>query len=395
MVQLLRPAAEFQPIPNPYAPGTPLAPGSPIFFGREDLFQFMAENMAGLARQNILVLVGQRRMGKTSFLRQLPARLGEEYLPVYIDGQSLGIDPGMVNFFYDLSLAIVDALGDQGVEVDEPALEAFQGGPSRSFERGFLPVVLEAIGGRQLLLLFDEFEELQMRVESGKLEPTVFSFFRHLMQHVEGLGFIFVGTHRLEALSSDYWSIFFNIALYKHVAFLDEKAARALIVEPVAEHGLRYDDLAVDKILRVTAGHPYFLQLICHALVVHANRERRGYLTIQDVNDVLGEMVELGEAHFAFLWEQSSPQERLALASLTRLLGWEPTASAAEVTELLVERGVTMDVPGTTETLRCLAERDIVREIRGQPPRYEYKVELVRLWVERYKALGRVIEEVG
>jgi hypothetical protein len=36
-----------------------------------------------------------------------------------------------------------------------------------------------------------------------------------------------------------------------------------------------------------------------------------------------------------------------------------------------------------------------VREIEGQPPRYEYKIELVRLWVDRYKALGRVVEEVG
>ena len=145
----------------------------------------------------------------------------------------------------------------------------------------------------------------------------------------------------------------------------------------------------------LTAGHPYFLQLICHALVVHANRERRGYLTIRDVNEVLEEMLELGEAHFAFLWEQSGPGERLVLASLTRLLSREPTVTAAQVAELLGERGITMEVRDTTETLRRLVERDIVREVRGQPPRYEYRVELVRLWVERYKALGRLVEEAG
>jgi hypothetical protein len=65
------------------------------------------------------------------------------------------------------------------------------------------------------------------------------------------------------------------------------------------------------------------------------------------------------------------------------------------MTELLGERGITMDMRSTTETLRRLAERDIAREVHGQPPRYEYKVELVRLWVQRNKALGRVIEEVG
>jgi hypothetical protein len=276
----------------------------------------------------------------------------------------------------------------------EPGPEVFLERPSRTFEHDFLPAVFEAIGKRQLLLLFDEFEELEMRVASGKLEATIFPFFRHLMQHGGNLGFIFVGTHRLEALSSDYWSIFFNIALYKQMTFLDKQAARKLIVEPVAAHGLLYDDLALDKILRVTAGHPYFLQLTCHALVNHVNRERRGYMTIQDVNDVLEEMVELGEAHFAFLWEQSSLPERLALASLTRLLSLEPTVTALRITELLSERGAAMGARETTEALRQLVARDIVREVDGQPLKYEYKLALMRLWVERYKTLGRVIEEV-
>jgi len=395
VVHLLKPDTEFRPIPNPYAPGTPLAPDSPIFFGRDDLFQFISENIAGLSRQNILVLIGQRRTGKTSFLQQLPARLGDDYLPVYIDGQSLGIDPGMANFFYDLSLAIVDTLEDEEISIDEPEPEDFKERPSSFFERTFLPRIFAAIGRQPLLLLFDEFEELEMRVASGKLDPSLFSFFRHLMQHDRRLDFIFVGTHRLESLSSDYWSIFFNIARYKHVAFLDENAARALIVEPVVDHGLVYDDLALDKMLRVTAGHPYFLQLTCHALVNRANREQRNYVTIQDVNDVLNEMLELGEAHFAFLWEQAGRPEQLVLAALTRLLGQAPTATTAQVAELLTERGVRLPLPEIGDALRGLVDQDVVRELRGQPPRYQYKVELVRLWVDRYKSLGRVVEEMG
>jgi hypothetical protein len=299
----------------------------------------------------------------------------------------------MANFFYDLSLAIVDALDEQGIEIDEPEPEVFEARPSTTFERTFLPSVFEAIENRQLLLLFDEFEELEMRVASGKLDATIFPFLRHLMQHHRQLGFIFVGTHRLEALSTDYWSIFFNIALYKHVTFLTENAAVALISDPVADYNLMYDDLALDKMLRVTAGHPYFLQLTCHALVNRANREQRNYLTIQDVNHVLDEMVELGEAHFAFLWEQSSDKEQLVLAALNRLLEREPTVTASQLVELLAERGVKMDLPEISDTLRQLITRDVVRETQGQPPRYEYKIELVRLWVDRYKSLGRVVEE--
>jgi hypothetical protein len=200
---------------------------------------------------------------------------------------------------------------------------------------------------------------------------------------------------RIAILVYDNWSIFFNTALYKHVTFLNQAAARALVVEPVSGYGLAYDDLAVDKLLRVTAGHPYFLQLSCHALVNHANRKRRGYLTIQDVNGVLDEIVELGEAHFAFLWEQADRPQRLALAALTHLAGREVHVTAGQVAELLAERGLPMDLRQAGEALRGLAEQDVLRELAGPPPRYEYRVELLRLWVERYKALEQVIEEVG
>ena len=81
--------------------------------------------------------------------------------------------------------------------------------------------------------------------------------------------------------------------------------------------------------------------------------------------------------------------------ALSRLLDQNPTVTAVQVAELLAERGVETALPEVTDTLRQLVTRDVVREIEGQPPRYEYKIELIRLWVTRYKALGRVVEEVG
>ncbi len=110
---------------------------------------------------------------------------------------------------------------------------------------------------------------------------------------------------------------------------------------------------------------------------------------------MLGEMIELGEAHFAFLWEESSLAERLVLAALTRLLGQEPAATTAQVAELLAARGVSLAPTEVASALERLMERDIVRGLRGQPPRYDYKVSLVNLWVERHKALGQVIEAIG
>ncbi|MBK6712100.1 MAG: hypothetical protein IPG51_17465 [Chloroflexi bacterium] len=114
------------------------------------------------------------------------------------------------------------------------------------------------------------------------------------MQHSEGLSFVFVGTRHLEEMSADYWSVLFNIALYQKIGFLEVEAMTHLITDPVAPN-LVYDDLALDKIRRVTAGHPYFLQLVCYTLVKQANSRRASYVTISDVNAALDEMMRLGK----------------------------------------------------------------------------------------------------
>ena len=52
-----------------------------------------------------------------------------------------------------------------------------------------------------------------------------------------------------------------------------------------------YDDLALDKIWRVTAGHPYFLQLVCYTLVKRANKSAQRLRDVSDVNAAMEEML--------------------------------------------------------------------------------------------------------
>lgn len=158
------------------------------------------------------------------------------------------------------------------------------------------------LGEKNLLLLFDEFEELQRRVEDGRLQPEIFQFLRNLMQHEDRVDFVFSGTHKLEELGAEYWSILFNIASYKPITFLSAADMRRLIEDPVAAYNLEYDPLAAERIIKVTAGHPYFAQLVLHEMVVYHNETQRNYLTVMDVDRGLERIVGRGEAHFKFIW---------------------------------------------------------------------------------------------
>ena len=394
-VQLLETTAEFQAIPNPYVVGTPLRAGSPLFFGRSDVMTFMLEHLTAAHRNN-LVLIGQRRTGKSSLLKQLPLRLGEGFLPVYLDGQALGLDPGMAAFLHSIASEIAFVMEDRGLRITPPGLAEFADNPTSFFERSFLPEARRVLGSRPLLLLLDEFEELESSVRRGTLDAAVFPFLRHLIQHSENLSVVFCGTHRLEELASDYWNVLFNISLYRHIGFLTREEAMRLIQEPVASGGMQYDDLALDKIWRVTAGHPYFLQLICHNLVNLHNRLHRSYVTVGDVNTGLEEILTAGEAHFVYLWMESTPAQKLALFAMSHL-GGAGFLTPIQAADDLARRGAPVERPEFADAFRQLAARDIFAAVQrpDQPlgEAYGWKLGLLGMWVEKSKTLRQIIGE--
>lgn len=396
MVHLLPPVRDFSRIRNPYSPGMPLRGTSTVFFGRKELFEFINQNTVTESLQTVLILVGQRRTGKTSALLRLDQHLPERLLPVYIDCQSLGVTPGMPALFQDLAWGISDAFASQGYDLDVPDPSNWQVDPAGHFQREFLEKARQQLPNDSvILLIFDEFEIFENLVNDGILPRTFFTFLRHLMQHGKGLSFIFAGTHRLEEIGTDYWSVLFNTALYRRISFLSTEAAIRLIRDPVSPN-ITYDDLAVDKILRVTAGHPYFLQLVCYTLVRRANEERDGYITISDVNSALDEMLRLGEVHFAYLWQRSNYVEKALLAASSRLMDYETPFRPADLVQYLEQYSIHLNPAEVTAGLNRLVEREIMWEIAAEGVLlYELRIGLVGLWVAKNKSLSHLYEMNG
>ncbi len=391
LVQVLSPVQVFRPIRNPYSPGTPLRRNSALFFGRDDLFSFITSEVERVGQQHVLILVGQRRTGKTSALLRLGQHLPPHLIPVYIDCQSLGVLPGMTAFFQDVAWQIADLLLERDIDIDVPELEEERINPGKWFQHEFIPFVRERLNNEaKIVLVFDEFEALENLVNDDILPRTIFSYLRHLMQHGEGLSFIFVGTHRLEEMTTNYWSVLFNIALYKEISYLGPEAAHRLIAEPVAPN-LTYDDLAIDKIMRLTAGHPYFLQLVCYSLVKRANTRRAGYITITDVNETVDEMLGLGEVHFAYIWQRSNSAERTVLITIAHLIDRELPFRVTDIVEALDEYRLLLTPADVTAALQSLVQRNVVKEVnqRGNTY-YEMKLGLVGQWVERTKSLDKL-----
>lgn len=365
--------------PIPYVTGTPLKSDS-VFVGREDVFAFIRENLLGTYQNNVIILHGQRRTGKTSVLYRLGQAMAETHYGVLIDMQGKPAR-GEADFLYSIADDIVFALEDAGVAVDLPSREDFERNPEFYFAARFLRGLRPFLQNKNLLLMFDEFEELQRRVEDGRLRPEIFQFLRNLMQHETRVDFIFSGTHKLEDLGAEYWSVLFNIAAYKPITFLSPQEIRRLILEPVAEYPIEYDPLAIERIIEVTAGHPYFTQLVLHEMIVYYNEMQVSYLTIVDVDQVLGRIIERGEAHFKYIWAESSPAEREVLQGMAELLTNAEVVSVGDLVVFLQERGC-KSKDRWQSALASLRGRDILTAPNAKSPLHRFKVDLIRRWID-------------
>ena len=377
-VEFVRQERPFMRVfPIPYIIGRPLK-SEDLFVGRSDVFHFIQKNLVGSNQSNAIILYGQRRMGKTSVLYQLGQVLAETHVAVLIDMRSKPAQ-GETNFLYAIATDIVFALQDVGLEVELPPRSAFVEAPEFYFRSHFVPSLLPYLDGKNLLLLFDEYEELQRRVEDGRLQPEIFQFLHNLM-HEGRIDLVLAGVHKLEALEAEYWSVLSNAVIYHPITFMAAEELRRLIVDPVKAFNVDYDPLAIERIIAVTAGHPYFAQLLLHEMMVYQNEMEASYLTTVDVDQVIERIVQRGGGHFRFIWAESTEEEKLVLQAVAALSGGGEAMAVKEIRQFLSERGhVAQD--RWQKALDSLTDRDILLGQNSKKPQYRFRIDLLRLWV--------------
>jgi len=399
----VRPKTEpFKPIRSPYIAGPAIPPeATDIFFGRKDVLRTINETLVGGQRDNILVIHGLRRVGKTSILNNLLATMQEPYIPVLIDMQGYSGDDYQTG---ELLFAIAEIINREvtrrGIKVPPVSEETFLSKPTYAFRR-FIDKITAGLAGHRLLLMFDEFEVMIRKVADGVLDPSILDFMRNLMQHQPKLSFLFSGADQLLEMIASYATIMFNLAIPIKISFLDLDSARQLIEEPARRVGVEFHPVAVQRILANTAGQPYFIQLICHHLIQRLNREERRFVTVVDAESVMKELVtSVAKAtHFDYLWdvERISLVDRLIMSCIAELsehdMDW---VRQEQILETLQEAGREVSEAQFVSSVVRLQERDIVEEKKAPDGGLEYriKVNLFRQWFRNHKPLSKTLTEV-
>lgn len=363
---------------NPYIAGAPVLE-TRMFFGREDVFSWIERSLSGKFVDHILVLHGQRRVGKTSVLKHIGNRLPKDYIPIFIDLQGR-VNTTLPRFLWWLSREITRAL-----EMPEPERGRFESDPDY-FETSFLEEVENKLGDQVLLLTFDEFDTLESTSAQEGLALPFMAILKHLMDHKK-LNFIFsIGSsgRKLENMQAAYTS-FFKQALYRKISFLGEGDARDLITKPV-ESIMKYELDAVDYIYEITSGHPYFIQLICHELFSVCQKSGKWQVGKADVEGVLDAVIERGTVNLKFVWDEASELEKWALAGLSQ---FERGADLSELEKQLKKFKVRFIHQDLESALLHLREKDVLAS--GN----RFVIHLLKLWLVQNRSLEQVREELN
>ncbi|MCI0712508.1 MAG: ATP-binding protein, partial [Chloroflexi bacterium] len=220
---------------NPYNPLEPTTDAT-RFYGRRHAFAFFQRHLAGAINEKALVVLGQRGIGKSSLLSQIPLHIDERYVPIWIDASQLDLDDeiGLIATIVDQTRAAMEA-----VEASTYRLPDFPD-PSevemlRWLADDFLDVALTAVRReRHIVMMIDEAQLLFDAVENGTYPRDFFSYLQNLLTKHERLDIVAALDilYEAEAIKTPPLN---DTTLHYRLLQLNEKEARLLIQEPVKE----------------------------------------------------------------------------------------------------------------------------------------------------------------
>lgn len=374
---LLRMTDKNQEIDNPYIIGLPLTEKQQgMFVGRHDIIarikQFLHEG-----HRTSLLLYGQRRMGKTSLLQNVGRFLPSTIVPLFVDEQGTAYSDNYGDHLYSVAKQIQkSAKAQRNLTLPPLPRETLAVSPFVTFN-DWLDEIEEVMDEQDkdiVLLMLDEIEVLKQMTDKGRFDTEdLLNLFRNLIQHRSKFRVLLVGSHTLEEVQ--HWaSYLINMEVIK-INYLAPNEALRLIEQPIPNFSLRYDPEASQRVLKLTHGHPYLIQLLCHEIVICKNKqppEQRHLVTLAEVEGAAIEALHVGNFFFANIESNQVGQTGLDVLRFLAAQGEGAVVSH----ETLVAR----NVAGLDQILAELQRRDLIERVEGG---YQFQVELIRYWFEQ------------
>jgi hypothetical protein len=313
----LSPMEAFQPIDNPYALYAQggIAGDKNMFYGRTELIAYISQVInTSWTQSKAIVIFGQKRSGKSSILYHLKERLqnNPDLLVINLGSMRSYLDEhSRIPLFYqilwsilhELSLQIDDAVsaGRSPLDLSFPEAPVFYAHPTpllyfRELLAQFQRTARTTADWHttRIVLLIDEFSYLYGLILAGKLPEDFMKNWKALLQD-NFFSVVMAGQDVMPRFMQRFPNEFASTQ-GQQVGYLSIEDARKLIDEPILLGGRsgqsRYRERAIERIIELTGGSPFYIQIICDRLVEYMNRKRISLVTEADIEQVKQELIQ-------------------------------------------------------------------------------------------------------
>jgi len=355
---------------SPYDPGTPVF--GERFFGRKDA---LAEAMGNKRGGNVTIL-GSRRIGKTSLLREIRRRI-EDMSPEKV--RIADIYASTYHSTSDVLYAILRQIVRQ-IEADRLMQDPTIG---QNF-----PQVLQSAakgGGFRIAVFVDELDELLERDVRGGEE--LMKIFRATFQGEDNCRIFFAGFRRVMAEALRNNSELFNFTKKIHLRGLSREETREMVEDPLTLLGVDVHDDHVAIIYQETKGHPELVQIYCSTLLALTEENGRP----PDSNDLVKQVVNsdgFRQRIYGTFMANANPYEALLTYLLiAQMHGLSQGAdefsfSLPQVDAVLTKADIELDVSEIEGLLTNLLMISITEKIDGTPNTYRFAVPALVSYLE-------------
>jgi hypothetical protein len=343
-------------VQNPYVVGRWVRGAE--HYDRQSLIELLLN-----AHDTAIWVVGTRRMGKTSLLRQIEhvtAQSESPYVPLFWDLQGHATAEQLTE---ELCWAIETAADRfAGCDLDWDELRQCE---AATILRRLCRHLHQQ--QRTLLLLIDEAEVL---IEIGQTNPSWLARLRKTLQ--EGhLRTIIVSTRSLSQLTDQSVSWMTSPFLFGfHMVILwplRREGATALVRQLQNTWQVEVDDALLEQILHDTNHHPYLIQHLCDRLFVQDETGRRYLRPIQDDDLAVTHML---AGYFQLDFQRLSEVERALLLTLAA----QESVTQAQLAEQL-DAGQAARLPLLLQSLKELGH------LRQKGDEWMMGSEFLRRWL--------------
>ena len=306
---------DFEEIPNPYAPyaESGIVEDERMFYGREELIQ----NIAGAiqnAKTKSVVIYGQKRAGKSSVLYHLKKKLQTDKRLLVLEWGNIGSirdNSSQTPLLYQILWGILEKLQfalEDKVEEGFPALNLPLPESSLEFYSHPDPLTyfneifqrykrqtskLSAWQTVRIVLLIDEFTYIFDWILQGEISESFMKNWKALLQK-NYFSAVLVGQDYMPKFKQQFPNEF-GTTQDEPVTYLRKEDAVRLIDEPIRIGGRqgesRYREQAIETIFTLTAGSPFYIQIVCNRLVEYMNRKRAKFVTEADVKQIRNDLI--------------------------------------------------------------------------------------------------------